>query len=371
MRVKKSRKVSLRQSFARNKWILVCVILAVLVGGAWYVASRSENPVATMPTAVESPTKTADPKNPLSNRKFYRDDSRQVTKLVAQYQGEGKVAEAELLSRIASQPGTTWLTGPSDGDPSANRDIKTVERTSGEAAAQGTVPMYELYAIPGRDACAGYSKGGFQEASDYLSWVGRLTRAFKTDVVISLEADAIAHTIGDSSCISAQQKEERYALLKQAVTALKQSPRVLAVYIDAGHPDWLPDPSVLIEPLRKSGIEQARGIAANVSFFAETSAVTAWSAQLIDRLGADKGAVIDTSRNGRGILAASGDAQWCNPVGRGLGPRPTTLVEDKHIDAYFWGKNVGESDGACAGYPAAGTFVPSLALELARNAVQP
>lgn len=345
----------------------LCGVVGIAV---WLVLASRSNPVSA-PIAVENATQTADPKNPLSNKKFYRDDTRQVAKLAATYQKEGKVAEAELLNRIASQPGTTWLTGPFDGDPAANRDIKTVERTSGEAAVQGTVPIYELYAIPGRDACAGYSKGGFQKSGDYLSWINRLTQAFKTNVIISLEADAIAHTIGNTSCMSPQQKEERYALIKQTVVALTQSPRVLAVYIDAGHPDWLPDPSVLVEPLKKSGIEQARGIAANVSFFAETPVVSAWTSELINQLGGDKGALIDTSRNGRGIHAASGDARWCNPPGRGLGSRPTTLVQDKNVDAYFWGKNIGESDGACAGYPAAGTFVPALALDLARNALQP
>ena len=127
--------------------------------------------------------------------------------------------------------------------------------------------------------------------------------------------------------------------------------------------------------------------------------------------------VIDTSRNGRGPLDAARYADppfaqpesiirglaagsWCNPPGVGLGARPTTDTGVALLDAYLWIKTVGESDGSCdiaggarawdyesynpwgiAGDsqkhfdplwgmvdPAAGTWFPGYALELAKNA---
>jgi endoglucanase len=308
------------------------------------------------------------PEDPLLGKQFYVDKERTVNALAMEYTKTGKTAEAQLLNRIASQPGTTWLTGPSADDQTAARDVKTIERTSKEAAKEGTVPVYMLYALPGRDACADYSKGGFQSEADYLAWVDRTVQALQTDAVIVVEPDAIAHTL-KNTCLSSKQIADRYALLNKAVAKLSESDRVLGVYLDAGHSEWLPDPTLLVEPLQKSGIVHARGISVNVSFFAETTAATKWSQQLAGLLG-DKGVLIDTSRNGKGIAPVTGVARWCNPPGRGLGPRPSTDIVDQHIDAYFWGKNPGESDGDCFGNPDAGTFVPGIALDLARNAIQ-
>lgn len=357
-----------RQLLVRRRIFFAVLVAACLViaAGVWRYNCCGRQ-AGFNSAAVQRQSSAKDFSNPLSGRKFYVDNTRAITKLAAEYRKNDNTADAQALNRVAEQPGAIWLTGPSPGDPTANRDIQTVKRTSSEAARQGTLPAYQLYALPGRDACAAHSKGGFTTENDYLKWVKRIQQALKTDAIISLEADSIAHTI-NSDCLKTDQIEARYALLKKAVLELKTSPRVIGIYLDAGQPDWLPDPYALVEPLRKSGIEHARGIAANVSFFAETSAVTAWSQQLVQHLGGDKGVIIDTSRNGRGIAQLQGDARWCNPPGRGAGSAPTTQVQAQNIDAYFWAKTIGESDGACSGRPAAGVFVPEIALELARNA---
>ena len=73
----------------------------------------------------------------------------------------------------------------------------------------------------------------------------------------------------------------------------------------------------------------------------------------------------DTSRNGLGPTA---DNQWCNPDGRALGDRPSTQTGLAYVDAFLWVKAPGESDGACAGAPAAGTWMPEYALGLAQRA---
>jgi endoglucanase len=130
--------------------------------------------------------------------------------------------------------------------------------------------------------------------------------------------------------------------------------------------------------------------------------------------------VIDTGRNGTGPLDAAHYANapfaqpepvvlglasgaWCNPPGVGLGARPTADTGVALLDAYLWIKTVGESDGSCdiaggarawdydkynpwgiAGDsqkhfdplwgmvdPAAGTWFPGYALDLAKNAEPP
>lgn len=62
--------------------------------------------------------------------------------------------------------------------------------------------------------------------------------------------------------------------------------------------------------------------------------------------------VIDTSRNGRGAWdppdgVYSDPEDWCNPPGRGLGPRPTLDTGNALVDAHLWIKVPGESDGKC------------------------
>ena len=104
--------------------------------------------------------------------------------------------------------------------------------------------------------------------------------------------------------------------------------------------------------------------------------------------------IVDTSRNGQGPWTPTGEQAswpdpqtWCNPPGRGLGPRPTTATGTPLADAYVWIKVPGESDGQCSRGlgtgtnvidpvwgrvdPAAGDWFDAQALELARLANPP
>ena len=129
--------------------------------------------------------------------------------------------------------------------------------------------------------------------------------------------------------------------------------------------------------------------------------------------------VIDTGRNGQGPLDTSvyenapynqpssvvttlTNGRWCNPPGRSLGAHPTANTGVALLDAFLWVKTPGQSDGTCdaqggvrawdyaadtqAGWPtdatgqstfeplrglydpAAGTWFPQQALDLARHA---
>ena len=54
--------------------------------------------------------------------------------------------------------------------------------------------------------------------------------------------------------------------------------------------------------------------------------------------------IIDTGRNGK-PNTRSDCGNWCNARGAGVGHVPTTATPDARIDAYFWLKTPGESDG--------------------------
>lgn len=100
--------------------------------------------------------------------------------------------------------------------------------------------------------------------------------------------------------------------------------------------------------------------------------------------------VVDTSRDGQGpwqsTVAYPDNQDWCNPPGRGVGPRPTASTGSALVDAFLWVKVPGESDGSCnrgiAGSttdpewggivdPAAGVWFPAQALQLAQLASPP
>ena len=350
--------------------LVIIAVLAIIVVGAIIIFDKA--PFDTFQQIPPTQTKIAPPdiqvSNPLYGKVFYRDDTRVINTKVRELEKAGNKTDAELLKKVSAEPGVTWLTGPLYSDPLASHDIEEVKRTSKAASDQGTIPIYQLYAIPIRDACASHSKGGFTNSAAYLAWIDKIIANLYTPAVISIEADAIAHTL-NPGCLTDSQIGQRYALLNEVTLKFKASPKVLAAYLDAGHSDWWPNPSVLVDPLRKSGINNIRGVAVNVSFFAETSSITVWAQQLVKELDADKGVIIDTSRNGKGIAPVKGDRRWCNPEQRGIGPKPGTMINSASIDAFVWIKNIGESDGTCGGYPPAGTFVTSIALELARNAI--
>lgn len=337
---------------------------------AWYELRQNKPENAVSPISQATSNKASQTKtNPFENRELYVDKSSVAAKTVEQRKREGALADAELLAKISSQPSATWLVGPSSSDPNANRDIAEVKRTSSEALAQNSLPVYQLYAAPNRDACAGHSKNGFKNNQSYVAWLSKILEALKSETVFVIEADAIAH-IMQGNCLSKEQTRQRYELLQEVTSRLSKEPKVLSAYIDAGHSEWFPEPEVLVEPLRRAGVEQIRGVAVNVSFFAPTTEISSWSQQLTAKLGGKKGVIIDTSRNGRGTPPPElrGEARWCNPKGRGLGLSPTTETAVEGIDAHLWIKRPGESDGQCFGYPPAGEFSMAIALDLAKNA---
>jgi cellulose 1,4-beta-cellobiosidase len=101
---------------------------------------------------------------------------------------------------------------------------------------------------------------------------------------------------------------------------------------------------------------------------------------------ANKGFIIDTSRNGReGLRHKWGN--WCNIKGAGLGERPK-VAPAPLVDAYFWVKPPGDSDGtsdasaqrfdencksedAAPDAPEAGQWFQPYFLELLKNANPP
>ncbi len=217
------------------------------------------------------------------------------------------------------------------------------------------------YNIPARD-CGLYSSGGVNSPDAYRKWIDGFAAGIGDyPVAVVLEPDALSGV----TCLTPENQKIRYDLLAYAVETLMAQPNA-AVYIDAGHSNWVPAVEMATR-LERAGIEKATGFALNVSNFQPTPNLIAYGqivATTIDRENPPH-FVIDTSRNGLGPLPEAEDPTgeaWCNPPGRALGEPPTTKTADPLVDAYLWIKSPGESDGACQGAPAAGVCGPSMRL---------
>ncbi|OJF13587.1 endoglucanase [Couchioplanes caeruleus subsp. caeruleus] len=294
----------------------------------------------------------------LAGQQLYADPKGAAAEQVRAWESAGRTADAARIRKIADQPVATWFADESAGYADRVRQLVTAATTAGR------LPVLTLYHIPNRD-CSGQSAGGAADATAYRTWVRAIAAALRGHrAVIVLEPDAIAQAV--EGCLDDRAAKERYALLAEAIGALRENPGVL-VYLDAGNPTWITDPSRMLAALRSSGIARASGFALNVANFETTADNVAYGTRLSGLLG---GAhfVVDTSRNGNGpARKGAGNKHWCNPPGRALGDPPTTRTGVPLADAYLWVKRPGESDGACGnGAPPAGQWWPEYALGLIR-----
>lgn len=275
--------------------------------------------------------------------------------------GQGRTADAAQLSKIASQPTATWLTGD------ASTSVAIVTRVLGAAAAAHQLPVFVTYYLPDRD-CGGYSAGGAASAAQYQAWIRAVAAALGSrPAMVIVEPDGVAMA-ASKSCAAATASGHD-ALLSYAVTTLAKQPRT-RVYLDAGNSGWVSNQASLLARLRASGLNSAAGFALNVSNFRTLSDSLGYGNRL-SVLAGGAHYVIDTSRNGAGPLPAGSGYRgpsWCNPPGRALGTAPSTRTGRPLVDAYLWVKYPGASDGSCGlGYPAAGTFWTDYALGLAER----
>lgn len=323
------------------RWIVPLLAVAAVTGLGLSATSTQDGPAPAVRLA-------ADEANPLAGQALYVDPDSAAMKAA-----RSADPPSAQLDAIANTPQAYWI---DNAVPSA-----AITRYIGGAQAAGTMPMLAIYALPHRD-CGSYAAGGFSSGDAYKAWIDGVSSALgSSPATVILEPDALAM----ADCLSADQRQERFDLMRYAVDSLTRDPAA-AVYIDGGHSRWLSADDMAAR-LNQVGIEHARGFSLNTSNFFTTDEEIGYG-EAISGLTNGAHYVIDTSRNGAGP-AGDPSRQWCNPSGRALGAAPTTDTAGPHADAYLWVKRPGDSDGACGGgAPGPGNFVNQYAVELARNA---
>jgi endoglucanase len=294
--------------------------------------------------------------NPFVGVRLYVNPYSQAASAAEEWQ-TSRPADARLIQKIAEQP-TGWWMGEWSGE------IEPAVHNLGNATnGLGMVPVVVAYNVPNRD-CGQYSKGGSTSPEAYKSWIRAFAKgASSFRMIVVLEPDALGLM---SKCLSVPDQKARLAMIHDAVDVLEATPGV-SVYVDGGNAKWLPAPE-MAKRLKAAGVEDADGFSLNVSNYIATDETVAYGHAISKILGGNTHFIIDTGRNGNGATA---DAEWCNPTGRALGASPTTDTGDPLIDAYFWIKPPGESDGTCHGGPKAGDYWPQSAVDLAKNVVKP
>ena len=314
-------------------------------------STTTTTPTTTTPTPSPTPTEPAPaPSNPILGASFYVNPYSNAKKTADAWRST-RPADATQMDKIATQSMAMWL-GEWSGDiyTAANNAVTTM-------TSLGKLPVFVAYNITQRD-CGGLSGGGGATSDAYRTWITNLAKGIGSrKAVVILEPDALAAM----DCLSSTDQQNRIDLLKFAVSALKSMGQIV-VYIDAGHSRWK-SASDIAARLVRADVSKADGFSLNVSNFLTTESNTTYGVSVSSLIGG-KHFVIDTSRNGLGPTA---DYQWCNPAGRAIGARPTTMTANSLVDAYLWIKTPGESDGACNGNPSAGTWMPEYALGLAQR----
>jgi cellulose 1,4-beta-cellobiosidase len=326
--------------------------------------------------------------------------------------------EADKIRKVATYPTAVWLDA-----------IKSVENLQGwldeakkqqDASGKPTLTVVVVYDLPNRDCSAEASAGELKVSENgeeryKKEFIDPITAQFKAHakqpIVVILEPDSLGNLATNMSLPMC--KEARPAYKNGIVYAIKNFalPNV-SVYLDAAHSGWLgwDDNRTKIARIFKDvlndagGPDMIRGFALNTANYTHLSnrdgavleptnpcpnelTYAKTLGKTLEMYGfKNHGYIIDTSRNGKGNIRAKWGS-WCNVHGAGLGERPRVEPEPG-IDAYFWIKPPGESDGvadpkqprfdpmcggpdAAKGAPQAGKWFESYFLDLVHNAKPP
>ncbi|GJD03356.1 glucanase [Colletotrichum higginsianum] len=236
---------------------------------------------------------------------------------------------------------------------------------------------FVVYDLPDRDCAAAASNGEFAIADggvakykEYIDAIRAMIIKYSDiRILLVIEPDSLANLVTNLNVPKCAGAQAAYLeCTNYAVTQLNL-PNV-AMYLDAGHAGWLgwtanlgPSAQMYAKVFKDAGRPKAlRGLVTNVSNY------NAWSlssppsytqgnsnfdekryiealAPLLSAQGWDAQFIVDQGRSGKQPTGQEAWGDWCNAIGTGFGPRPSTNTGSSLVDAFVWVKPGGESDG--------------------------
>jgi cellulose 1,4-beta-cellobiosidase len=303
---------------------------------------------------------------------------------------------AAQFRKVEAYPTAIWL----DSVGAAKETSRYLDSATAEedATHTSTTVVFVLYDLPNRDCSAASSAGEMSvEAGgesryqqDYIDVIAKAFHAHKTVRIVGvIEPDSLANLATNMDKPNCKASEAAYRdSIAYAIKVLSM-PNV-SLYLDAAHAGWLgwdhnraAIAKIFSEVLTAAGgADRIRGFATDVSNYDVTTAPAGkapkpgnpcvdeytYTQKLSDELAkvgiTGKTFIIDTSRAGVAVATDN----WCNVKGAGLGERPRASPAPG-IDAYYWIKPPGDSDGTSD--PKADRFDKSCGLpSSAQNAPQ-
>jgi len=258
----------------------------------------------------------------------------------------------------------------------------------------------EICCYPNSDGTCNYDQSGdcAQGIQTYKTkYIDPLVAVFKqfptVPIVTVIEPDSLpnlATNQGDPHCGNSATTAAYKAGIPYAINALSSLPNV-NIYLDAAHGGWLGWPNNIqsfVSTVSGLGVlNKIRGFSTNVANY-QTIGIPCPSVgyclngqhqsdpccsdpcrlsgqynpahnemnyvmelhQSFSSAGFNAYFIIDSGRNGVPNMR-SDCANWCNIRGAGVGLLPTTSTNGTNVDAYYWLKTPGESDGCTQTLP--------------------
>jgi cellulose 1,4-beta-cellobiosidase len=327
-------------------------------------------------------------------------------------------SDAAVIRKAKQYPTGLWL----DSIAQVALIPKWLDQAKQQRQATGkpTLSLFVVYDMPNRDCAAKSSAGELKVSengaaryrSEFIDPIAAHFAAYPDmPIVVIVEPDSLGNLATNMNMPACAEAHDVY--MESTAYAIQRLglPNV-SLYLDAAHAGWLGwdgnrEKAVKIwkQVLKLAGgVDTVRGFATNTSNYThlynrdgmmleptdpcynELIYVKKLAVSLGEHGIRDKGFIVDTSRNGKGGIRKVW-GHWCNIKGAGLGERPVAAPEP-FIDAYFWVKPPGESDGVsdpsqprfdqeCASSesapdaPQAGQWFQSYFLDLVKNAKPP
>jgi len=345
------------------------------------------------PTPTPGPNPTPEPtnvtigeqyshgdKNPFAGHKFFINPyyTAEIDAALPSMSGSLK-AKAEKMKEFSN---AIWLDTIKNMNEWLERNLKTAlaEQNAGSSTV---LTVFVVYDLPGRDCHALASNGELlandsdfaRYKTEYIDVIeGHLKKYKSQPVVLVVEPDSLANMVTNLENTPACRDSEKYYMDGHAYLIKKfgQLPHV-AMYLDIGHAFWLgwddnreKAGTVYKKVIQSGSPGKVRGFASNVANYTpwedptlSRGPDTEWNPcpdekRYIEAMYKDfKAAGIasvyfidDTSRNGH-KTDRTHPGEWCNQTGVGIGARPQAnpISGMDYLDAFYWVKPLGESDG--------------------------
>ena len=319
--------------------------------------------------------------NPFKGHKFFINPyyTAEVDAAIAQMSDSSLIQKAEKMKEYSN---AIWLDNMENMHSWLERNLKAALAEQNQTG-QTVLTVFVVYDLPGRDCHALASNGELlandadyeRYKSEYIDIIAGHLATYKSQpVVLIIEPDSLANMVTNIESTPACAKSEKYYMDGHAylIKKLGQFPHV-AMYLDIGHAFWLgwddnrqKAGKVYSKVIQSGSPGKVRGFASNVANYTpwedpelSRGPETEWNScpdekRYIEAMHKDfKAAGIesvyfidDSSRNG-----VKNDrfhpGEWCNQMGSGVGARPEAnpVPGMDYLDAFYWVKPYGESDG--------------------------